>query len=360
MFNRNHLIPEIAVCMALCAGQWSAFGQGTLTPPGAPTPMFKSLNQIEPRTPVAGGGAATISQPGSYYLTGNIAVSSGNGVTITVNHVTLDLNGFTISSTANPASGTGILLSSSLTNICIRNGSIFGSITNNGANAYGGAGFASGVSYTGNQPVDTWVIDLSVSGVTNYGINLNSNVGNNTGNTVEGCLVNDCGNFGIVADKVLDSFAKTGTGSAIFSSTSSRVRGVSYASEGLHAALSAENCSGQSTNFYGMNVGETAVNCYAQSTSNDGLICSAVAQSCYGQTATGSAGISAGTAANNCYGYHTGAGGDGLFVGQIAYGCLGINGSATGTGIRCTNIVNSSIGSGGATPLSAGHKYNCP
>src|SRR5437016_11603206 len=31
----------------------SAFGQGALTPPGAPTPAMKTLTQIEPRTPIS-------------------------------------------------------------------------------------------------------------------------------------------------------------------------------------------------------------------------------------------------------------------------------------------------------------------
>ena len=41
----------------------------------------------------------TISQPGSYYLTRNLTVSSGDGINITTIGVTLDLNGFTIRST---------------------------------------------------------------------------------------------------------------------------------------------------------------------------------------------------------------------------------------------------------------------
>lgn len=350
-----------AIFLLFRAGQSTAFAQGALLPSGAPAPMFKTLNQIEPRTPVSGGGSATISQPGSYYLTGNIAVSSGNGININASHVRLDLNGFTVSSTANPASGNGIALASSLTNISICNGSIFGSVTNNGANAYGGSGFGNGVSFIGIQPVDAYVTDLSVSGVTTNGINLNTNVGYNTGNTVDGCMVNDCGGFGILAEKVFNSSANTGTSSAVFSSTASRVRGVAYGGEGVHAALTAENCSGQSASFYGVDVGDNAINCYAQSSSSYGLYCTASAQNCYGQTATGSAGISAGTTANNCYGYHTGSGGGyGLFVGQIAYGCLGVNGGATGYGIYCTNIVNSCVGVGGATPVNFGFKYNTP
>lgn len=360
MFSFKHTLVRAVLFLPLGAVPFSVLGQGALTPSGAPAPLFKSLNEIQPRTPVAGGVAATISQPGSYYLTGNITVGSGNGITITANHVSLDLNGFTISSTANPPSGTGILLASSLTNISICNGFIFGMVTNNGAAAYGGKGFANGVSYTGSQPVDACVSDLSVSGVTGYGINLNSNVGYNTGNTVESCLVNNCGGFGILADKVFDCSADVGTASAVFSGTASRTRGVSYSSEGVHAALTAENCSGQSTSFYGMDVGVAAINCYAQSSTSYGLQCNATANTCYGQTATGSAGISTG-AANNCYGYHSGSGGGyGLYAVQIVCGCLGQNGGITGYGLYCTNIINSSFGNGGATATYPGHKYNTP
>ena len=53
----------------------------------------------------------TISQPGSYYLTHNLTVSSAAmRIDITTNGVTLDLNGFTISSTAASATGYGICL----------------------------------------------------------------------------------------------------------------------------------------------------------------------------------------------------------------------------------------------------------
>jgi hypothetical protein len=92
---------------------YSAFGQGALTPPGAPAPMMKSLDQVEPRTPVdavhtPGNGSALfiISQPGSYYLTTNIfGVSDKDGVQIIANNVTLDLNGFSLIGTPNANNG---------------------------------------------------------------------------------------------------------------------------------------------------------------------------------------------------------------------------------------------------------------
>src|SRR5476651_1165640 len=102
----------------------STFGQGTLTPPGAPAPTMKSLDQIEARTPIS-SAPFTISASGSYYLTGNLAVTSGAGIIIAADFVTLDLNGYTISSTAASAANAGVGLSgSSHHDITIRNGHI--------------------------------------------------------------------------------------------------------------------------------------------------------------------------------------------------------------------------------------------
>ncbi len=53
---------------------------------------MKTLTQLEPRTPLAGGTAAiTISQSGSYFLTGNLTVATGDAITINASGVTLDL-----------------------------------------------------------------------------------------------------------------------------------------------------------------------------------------------------------------------------------------------------------------------------
>ena len=82
---------------------------GPLTPPGPPGKSMKSLDQVEPATPLVDGapgtstspsGTITISEPGSYYLTGNHTVETGNGIILAADGITLDLRGFTISSTA--------------------------------------------------------------------------------------------------------------------------------------------------------------------------------------------------------------------------------------------------------------------
>ena len=64
-------------------------------PPGPVASTNKTLEEVEPRTPLAGPGLITIGEPGSYYLTGNIE-ATGTAVQITTDGVTLDLNGYTI------------------------------------------------------------------------------------------------------------------------------------------------------------------------------------------------------------------------------------------------------------------------
>jgi hypothetical protein len=105
--NKSQVInrPAIAVCVTLASLailnlQLSTFAQGSLTPPGAPAPTMKTLQQVEPRTDVLtlAGNANyqyTINAPGAYYLTTNIVgVAGKSGILIDASNVTLDLNGF--------------------------------------------------------------------------------------------------------------------------------------------------------------------------------------------------------------------------------------------------------------------------
>jgi hypothetical protein len=74
---------------------------------------MKSLDQVEPRIPVdvthtPGDSNSTyiISQPGSYYLTGNLVGESGKtGISIQADFVTLDLNGFQLAGGGGTSSG---------------------------------------------------------------------------------------------------------------------------------------------------------------------------------------------------------------------------------------------------------------
>jgi len=114
--------------VSVAAGPILTFAQGSLTPPGPAGPLMKSLDQVEPRTPVdaihtPGNGSEQfiISQPGSYYLTTNIlGVSGKDGIEITSDNVTLDLNGFSLLGVG--SSGEGI--HSSGRSVVVRNGTI--------------------------------------------------------------------------------------------------------------------------------------------------------------------------------------------------------------------------------------------
>jgi hypothetical protein len=146
-----------------------AFAQGALTPAAAPAASMKRLDQIEARCPVQAGAPGvtgspttgfTISAAGSYYLTGDITVASGNAITITASPVTLDLNGFTLSSTANPA--TGYAIKGGLARIA--NGRIQCAGTAS-ATGFSGPGFAFGISLSSGS-----VTRVSVAGISGTGI----------------------------------------------------------------------------------------------------------------------------------------------------------------------------------------------
>jgi hypothetical protein len=298
----NHqLVAAVGLLFTLALQPSTLLAQGSLTPPGPPAPTMKTLQQVEPRVPIS-SAPFTITQPGSYYLTTNLTVSGGDAITITTNDVTLDLNGFTISSTTNPASGTAVLINAGLRDITIQNGHIRGGVTNNGSGFFSGPGFGSGIASPGV------VYNVRVSGVLVSGCGANGiDMGNNSqSTTVENCVVRTVGSQGIVASTIRGCAALDCGWTAIYGQQVSDSRG---------------ECVAGGVGIYA----ETAQNCYGFS-SLSVAVEARTALNCYGLTVNGT-GISAVTA-QNCYGYSTGAG-TGLGAGE-AQNCRGRSESGTG------------------------------
>ena len=235
----------------------AVFAQGDLPPPaGAPVPTMKSLDQIEPRKPliarsagvsIGPTGTITITEAGSYYLTGNLTVSTGNGIVIEKDDVSLDLRGFTIASDAAPnATGDAISFSGERSRISIANGHIRSGVTHLGGDSFSnGPGFDSGINWPGTSPHSVRVSGMSIAGVKSFGIDL----GTDASCIVQACTVRVAGEIGIRAGVVSDCSVTLGgfttiSAARVANSVGSRADGTGTGIEssgattdGLQAAL---------------------------------------------------------------------------------------------------------------------------
>jgi len=189
----------LAVIALVCS--WAMLGNaGNLNPSAPPASTMHTLEEIynqianlsaDPRTSIqslSGSGTAlyTISQSGSYYLTGNVTGTiDKHGIEITADDVTIDLNGYALIGPGKATGSSGSGISASGQRITVLNGSVSqwrGSgialssssqvnnvkATNNGGN---------GISVANNSTVkDCVATDNSGRGISGS----------------EGCVVNNC------------------------------------------------------------------------------------------------------------------------------------------------------------------------
>jgi hypothetical protein len=247
----------------LAAGAFLTAGRaeaGPLNPPAAPA----STPGPEPRIAInqentAGDGSNLfrITQPGSYYLTGNVlGVAGRSGILVTVGNVCIDLCGFELRGVA--ASAAGIMTDGGHDNIVIRNG-IICDWGDEGINLAHGA-------------TDTTGVGRLIEGVMAAGNN-GDGIRTHLGAVVRNCTANNNVGYGIWlgGGASIDLFyaeGNTGTGiqaggTSAVTNCVARLNGGQGIASGNQSTIS--NCSALGNNSDGIRGGEaTAItNCSA-------------------------------------------------------------------------------------------------
>lgn len=233
---------------------------GDLNPPVGPiAPTHKTLTQVEPRitinstnTPGDADSLFRITQPGSYYLTGNITgVAGRHAIEIATSGVTVDLMGFDLVGVAGMGNFNAVAITANvLTNITVRNGSV---------RNWGGAG----IDLTSATTINCRVENIVASGNAGDGIRVqmssvvtNCASYNNAGDGFElsfGCVVTNC-----------SAYDNNGNGFV------HGVTGVTFSGDGCILT----DCSAEDNGLNGISVGKssTITNCSVNDNGEEGII----------------------------------------------------------------------------------------
>jgi hypothetical protein len=325
----------------------SAFSQGPLNPPGAPAPSMKTLDQIdaklEKRTPI-NSLPFTISQPGSYYLTRNLqfTAASGNAITITVNNVTLDLMGFTLSSSS-AVTGDAIRMNAGLRNIAVRNGVIAGNTTvaisgsfPNQTYTVTAAGFSNGINAFSSPAASSCHFShLRISGCRTFGLDGGEQA------VVEQVTATHNGSEGILASNgtVAHCTAFSNGGSGVLASSVTNCIANANGIFGIVALSgSVNNCTAVANGSTGViALGGNVTNCIAKSNRNTGISASSVA-SCTTDS-NGGTGIDASSVVNSSAGSN-GLNGISAGSGSVT-NCIARNNEQDGISVPSGSVTNS-------------------
>jgi len=311
MFSRNHRATSALAFALLTVAGTATVLAGPLDPPAGPiTSSYKTLTEVEPRvainvanTPGDGNSVFKITQPGSYYLTGNITgVSGKRGIEIAASNVTIDLMGFTLQGVA--GSLDGIATDTTCNALTVRNGTVSGWEQTGIDLTDGGTGLGSLVE-------GVTVAENSVSGM-----RVNDNA------VVRGCVAANNGQDGIAApsNAAIEACSARQNGSVGFSvGGGSTVTNCSARRNiiGIAAFESSTitGCAAFGSTFHGIYVdtGSTVQNCTSHSNGEHGIVavslCTVRDNTCHsnGVDASSGAGISIGgfnnrVEGNNCAG----------------------------------------------------------
>lgn len=262
---------SVIACSALVLAAGTLVVAGPLSPVAGPVAStYKTLNEVEPRiaissanTPGDANSVYRISNPGSYYLTGNVVGQIGKDAVILIaaDNVTLDLGGYTIVCTETPPQ--------SVAQYGVNSGVVKGATVRNGKIAFAGTSHIAMSNSVGTR----------IEGI--YGFSASEGaISVGAGATVVDCTVIQAGSQGINAEQgsVIRNCTVQGTGDNGITVTRGVIDGCSVTGAGAYGFSLGEGSTVTSSTASGCNYGFGAVsksrfvNCVATGSTNNGIV----------------------------------------------------------------------------------------